>query len=570
MFRMKNLMKALGLRAFFFGFLAEGVNVSLGLAVNLSLAVSLSLGVSAVANANILESKIPDVCEDYLLSPTSELRQDLIQEYAQANLTSREANEAWIERALVPGAEAFYLVMENSWLKKLNDKIFRNKDFVTALTKYHQAIFLDELRKVFGLKSFGLYSDFKSVRVSLSEVPSPLELGALRHAFVKANQRFMQDKRLQAMVRDGDLSEAWFQMGFGTTVDEASLAARAARSAPLSKGVLDFKNLAQQEKWARDIRWAKMIYGRLQRKAKLPIWDKRHLRLEVFVAARKADTLEEFQVLLREQFLDMSLKISEVKALRDMIQIADNFSPSLLVAEHETLSIEDAPFGAISLDFIGLGAENLKATLESLVQAQDTEEALRLARVNEREVTRKFEQKKAAVRKLLEKEFQEEVTVRFSGDDGIAIPQVAMSLQDQLFLLRHLGELMPEPYFRMTVIQKPKNSEVASELITHAEAIEKILRARLTRFLGPEFANSLRFNVFVTDSSLVNKVFLLVSLNRRLTEEERDVLRATFETATEIVSADVGRQNPGIEQKAYRPIEVFVMIRGPSHPRRPI
>src|SRR5690606_26032194 len=119
-----------------------------------------------------------------------------------------------------------------------------------------------------------------------------------------------------------------------------------------------------------------------------------------------------------------------------------------------TLTLHEAPYGALSLDFIGLGGENLKATAEALAQAQDLTAALELTRLSERAVTQSFIQRKQQVTEIVKEYFAHRVSIKFSGDDGIIIPHREFWLRDQLALLRQLSALSPEPYFRMSTLHQ--------------------------------------------------------------------------------------------------------------------
>jgi hypothetical protein len=489
-------------------------------------------------------------------------RQEFIAEFADLILADETQNLAWIEDALnTPPGTDIHFIIENAWMKKLNDKVFKNKDLVTALTNYHKTLFREELNRRAPKLKLHPYQDFKSTRPTLSGRVSG-SATAVTEAFVQANARFYASKRLRAIIRAEDMKEIGFRLGAGYSESEAALAGRDARdnsgnsnfslfwdprvSARLEAKLSTFKNLHQ------------LLIDQLSRTALL-VSERGQLglHLDIFASSRKAKK-SDFLATLRQLFPNEKLDQGVADLILKYTQIADEFSPSVLVAKRELLSIHEAPFGAISIDFIGLGAENLRATAQALIQAEDLATAVRLTRTYEREVTAAFEKRKDLVRAAFADYFSGQVNVRFSGDDGVIIPGRAIEFREQLYLVQKLSLIMPRPYFRMAVIDAEGAAYVdSSQLITHGESVEKNMRQILGETLGSESLSDLSIDTFMPDTGKFRKVYLVLGAKKKLTWPQRKIIRAAFERAVETLENQVRAQGLAIEYQATEAYVIF-------------
>jgi hypothetical protein len=218
------------------------------------------------------------------------------------------------------------------------------------------------------------------------------------------------------------------------------------------------------------------------------------LALEVFAEARKAKTAADLRSGIQNLTGGARVEGEVAARVLEYIRAVDEFSPNMLVAKRELLTIHDAPHGAISIDFIGLGAENIQGTAKALIEARDLDDAVRLARLEEREVTRRFNARKSLVERAALEFFGAQASVRFSGDDGIIVPPRAFLMGDQIQFMRKLSSLLPRPFFRMVVLGADgATSSNSSELITQAESIEKKLRAGLLERMQLPLLNDSHF-----------------------------------------------------------------------------
>lgn len=515
----------------------------------------------SVANAGDCRGDLASVGQVRELDPA--LRQAFIDEFAEMVFADEFQNQRWIDDALnVSSIDDIHVLIENSWIKKLNDKIFKNKDLVTALTNYHKKLFLEEFRKRAVALKFEPYQDFKSTRLTLPGPVDPLKLSELEAAFIAANKIFYASDRLKQILRAEDMKDAWFRMGVGQSENQAALAARDAREHGGAKNLSYFWDPLVTGRFTKKLGQIKIMQSQITDRLKntnllVKERDWTGLHIDIFAAARKAQP-NDFLETLNQLFPGQNLDPAIAHLILEYSVLADEFSPSVLVAKRELLTIHDAPYGAFSLDFIGLGAENLRGTVKALAEAKDLNDAVRLTRLHEREVTEIFHQRIAMVRSAVEEYFKGQISTRFSGDDGILIPGREVTLRDQLYMIQKLSQLMPRPFFRMSMINAEGAAHAgSSQIITHGESIEKVLRQMLLGGLGSQRLSEISLETFIPDAGNHRKVFLIMGAKKKFTEAEKKVLRNAFPTAVKIVESQVKDQGLAIE---YNPTEIFAIF----------
>jgi hypothetical protein len=248
--------------------------------------------------------------------------------------------------------------------------------------------------------------------------------------------------------------------------------------------------------------------------------------------------------MLIQQFPNVLITPAVAAKIREFSRLANEFKPPLFIKDREKLHVSAAPFGAISLDFLGLGAENIRATAQALISAKNLDEALSLARINEQEVTRTFKENQKLIRDEFQTFFNGRVSVRFSGDDGIVIPQVEILHSDLIRFLERLSNKFPIPFFRMTLITKDGAAGNSSDLITQGEAVEKNLRTLILEESGLGLSNNVTMNVFLFDSDNSRKVVLSLGLRRPLSTREANTLNELFPRAVLNIDSEI-RMNGG-------------------------
>lgn len=486
------------------------------------------------------------LCESELASRDpgiEKLRLEFIREYADRDFSTPEKNEIWIDTAL-SGARGrrVFVQMENWRIKELNHSIIKNKDLVTALTNYQKSLWLEEWsRRLPSLDTYK-YSDFKSERDSFEDTGDARVLAEIESCFEAANRRFWGDQRVRRILRAEDLDQPWFALGFGRSADQASLAAKFAR--PTNRKISYFEQKNVRDHYDSEFRRFQALHRELSAllKDKPLVEDDGktiNLKLAVYVAARKAHNDSELHRMLIQQFPGVLITSTVAAKIREFSRLADGFTPPLLIKDREKLRVFDAPFGAISLDFLGLGAENIRATAQALIEAKNLDEALSAARASEREVTRVFKENQNLIRREFRSFFNAQVSIRFSGDDGIVIPQVEILHSDLIRFLESLANKFPIPFFRMTLVTKEGALGDSSDLITQGEEIEKKLRTLILEEAGLGLSNSVTMNVFIYDSGDSRKVVLSLGLRRPLSSPEKNKLNRLFPKAVLEIESEI-------------------------------
>lgn len=495
-----------------------------------------------------------NICDQLLRNDLSQsLRNQFVQKYASKVYASETQNKNWIQQVYQPSSSPhFYVAVENAQLKTLNDKIIRDKDLVTALTNFHKELFINNLKTALPENSFSLYSDFKSIRLRVYEASSESSFALLESIIRQTNKEFFEHPYLKKIVREGDLKKAdWFTLGIGNTEGESAFAARGARLS--SSHTMRFNDPQFQTEMLQKLNAFKNLHYKLLdivRETNM-VEDSSSIGLEfsldLFVHCRKAGDAPTLLNYLLEEFPTAQIGTQTAKNFLTYCSLADEFSPSLLTAKREVLTIDQAPHGVMALDFVGLGAENLKATKRALIQAKDLSDALNKSRLEEKVVTKSFIERKYMVQSVIHNYFEGQVNIKFSGDDGVIIPHRDFSLGDQLSLLDRLSRLLDYPFFRMSAIKSDgSQSESSSQLISQAESIEKSLRPLLRRELGPEISKKIHVNIFNTEKNGIKKAFLLLQINTSLNKTQVEVLYNVFRRAVKSVERELQDQGENI------------------------
>lgn len=472
--------------------------------------------------------------------------------YADGIYATEAQNQNYMDLVAVDAPREHW-VMDVAVLKSLN-RDTNDKAFPTALVNYHKELLLEEIGARAPALRFALYSDFKSIRLATAGPVTLADRTSFENAFLAANRRFFKSPVVTKIVRSEDLQKPWFALGVASHADSAALAARVARTFAQNQ-IAYFDEPQVQELLRQKLTRVKSQHMELLKRLRhLRLINGGQLKLEVFAEARKTKHPETLAAALR-QISGFAIDLETAQLLVDYIENVDTFSPNMLIAKRELLTIHEAPYGAISLDFIGLGAENLQATAKALVAASDVGDAVRRTREEEDVVTARFNTRKAWVEKAAREFFAGRVSVRFSGDDGVIIPGEEFPLRRQMEFIQVLAALSPKPFFRMAIIGADgATSPVSSELLTHSESVEKTMRQMLLNQLGPSLSSELHFGVMTPDHGEERKIFLLIGSKRKLSYSEAERVKEIFVVAVKSVEADVRAIGSRV---TYEPFDVF-------------
>jgi hypothetical protein len=481
-------------------------------------------------------------------------RQDLIQNYAERNLRSTADNQAWIDAAYSEGRQGLYVEITASLLKQLNDEIIRNKDLVTAIVNLRKEIDVEILAPLLEAEGVEIYSDFKTVRIFVPASPAQQhELSAqFQRAFVAAETEFQSRMRSLGVVRGSDLSQLWFQMGVATSADLASYAARKAKVAQLLS--LELITAEGRQGLNDDLELARVMYRGIRQ---FSLWDYLFsegdggLSLRIVEIYRQNRDRESLAEAIRVAY---GYEVSAFRAqqLVEFFEHVDLFSPSLIVAERTMISADNAPFGAFSLDFIGLGAKNLLATIEGVLSATSINDVMPSVRSAEQRVTEAFESQKDQVRQAVADYFADsDGLVSFSGDEGLIVAPRKVELEDMLALQRAFMGVFEASHLRMTFTPINTDGFIDTELMSIGEAIEKKLKSGLSGRIDPALLLQTQFNIYVHEplGEGSRVVELLVFSEEPHSDRQRAFIRAAFSDVVLMMQAESPEVN--IEPATY-------------------
>lgn len=436
-------------------------------------------------------------------------------------------NYRYISIANKPGGIGkLYFEVENAVLKQLNDTVIGNKDTVTALgNQYKEILFRNiENNPLLRSKLTAQYSDFKSLRLIFTE-NSPEVVNELKKVYQESGKEFeriMDGSPLRDLFKDAHgingKPASWHLAGIGSSADEASVAARSARSyfRP-GLAVTDLRIFATSTGMLADrLGSIEDLRGDLQKEfgsAKgmlvpaVPGSPRLVLSKDGFEILRKikASDLNEYMTQVKDRFrtrFGVELTNDQVINIRDYATLVDGYSASITVAEREVIDMSKASkFGAMSFDLAGAGAHNLERTAGELAAdvGGTPGSAVKGARRAEQHVTdvmgRKYDVIKKAVKDVLgERALQ---NLKKTGDDVMLLPDEAVTAAQreeiQARVSKGLSESGDGPDSVRTTTQPPKfegggviPAGTRSTYIVAAEGVEKGLRISLEGRVGLE------------------------------------------------------------------------------------
>lgn len=515
------------------------------------------VAVDTVRAAEVVADTSKVVKLDSALGGTAEAQNTFIAENMNRIFTSTQENEAWIKVAEQVPADrpTKFFDIENSAMKKLNDTT-DNKNLVTALTNKQKEIFfndLHDLAKQYPDFEFLPYSDFKSVRLavrpkSASGFIPPRLNRALQDLFESTNQKFTQTLVDNKVVAASAKPQEWFRAGSGVTADQASLAARYSRSVDGENRMVGFGNdqlkanlqatLNQAESYRRSLQ---ISLGRTPVMEAVPGTTDMTLSRDAFEVARKAKSPSEVKEALA---LRTGANISDAQAQKilDYSKMVDEFSPSIRVARREVTTLEDATHGGLTIDFVGLGAQNSQATANALVRSKDVSGALMEARQHEGVVTRLLDDKKKNITEAIQKVLKEQnidAVIKVSGDDMVIKPVKPLDNATKVKIADALAQVENPSSIRMSsVSQNVTDGTARSVLAAQGESVEKTLRKALAGKIPNQKLSQTMFMVDIDKTAAGTNQAKLIMSNRYtdLTAAEKKEIQKAFHDAVQQIS----------------------------------
>lgn len=436
------------------------------------------------------------------------------------------ANEDFMEKMkadakITPKPKIIYLDVENSVLKALNDKIFVDKKAVDAISNSFFQKLYQQLKNSPELASRldGEYKDYKSLRLRLKLRPgddSKKFEELFNQIYKKSNDEFALDfskKEMSKLIppRTDELGDvkSWFLAGAGSDPLEANMASRASRNLKergqsvalfkshtelLSKELSEIEQLrlglTQNKKVMTD-----KIFDPLPNANAIP--SKAMINIMRKVKPSDFENIGEYLAVIkkkgREQF-GVDLDDATVMSLTQYFKKVDSLSPPLFSAERVLLDLGSANNGIVSVDFAGIGVDNIYQQMKALAEVDlkksapeaSLQKAFQKMQSGVDQVSEEMNQaKKYFAHEMQKIEKSPKSQTLFSGDDGIHMPSAALTHKQKLSLVKELAA-SPDPSkyrvtFVSTMFDDNKLMPVAerSQRIVRAELVEKDLRAKI-------------------------------------------------------------------------------------------
>lgn len=408
----------------------------------------------------------------------------------------------------------------------MNDSIFKSKDMVDAINNSFFKKFYQNLSEDKNLmnKFSAEYKDYKSLRIRLNAT-SPQDKkdieNSLQQVFNKTTEDFaknLKDQNVLSTISNLDDKNkniySWFLAGIGDNSTEANMSSRGARNRidlnnQKPAKITHFKeNIQEYIKLIDDIENIQKSFTLEKDLIKLGILDvtnpqNAHLSKETINILRKIKASdfsnhEGYILELQKKFLNIfGSKPSEQQTnnIVNYFNKVDSISPPVFVEERTIINLAEAKKGIVSIDFTGLGTENiyeqmkaLSSINQKLKNSQKVEDALYKLETAFDTVTEKMNKAKENFKQQISYVNMKEKTVpKFSGDDGIHMPTHSeFDEADKVHLIHQISQSDTPSKYRITFVNTtyqdgqiiPK--EERSLRIVRAETLEKDIRSKIT------------------------------------------------------------------------------------------
>lgn len=415
-----------------------------------------------------------------------------------------------------------------------------DKSFVTSVTNKHKEITVSMLRGIESKHAADLelivYSDFKSIRYAFipkrgGKISPTLEKEInkdLGDGFVEANNQYVAFiKQSGFEVPGSGPVENWFRGGVGQTADQAGFAARISRDMSGPNVVRNFNDPAIMkalEVYHKEAEIRRLVLIKDPAMAKL--LDGEFVKDDVLDLVKKSSSVQEAVMRIRAKY---GAEISErqIERLSLYNDLIDNFNPGIFIADRKIASLQEAIFGGFTADFRGISAKNRGATARALAATTDLKEALKIARLNEKAVTKEFQNSIRGFNRIIKRFVDDTVS---SGDDFRGIRAMAWTTETKGKMIEQLARLKNPGAQRVSFISENVKEESRNILAAHGEGIEKQLRIELEGKISSAQLEQVIFAVDMQGKDVgVGEVRLITGEGSRSNLNEMD--RAEIETA---------------------------------------
>ena len=503
----------------------------------------------------------------------SRFKRDYAGQFLNYTAATTEENQIWIDIALSGQQDQFFFMVEQSKMKEANDHVFEgDKETVTALTNLHKSFFMTAL-KTFMPREIIPYSDFKVIngtaKLSLDhhqkENFKKVVLKAYQYALIRVKSILdMYDPTLFYAIG----FESWMKVGFGTHADEANLAVREVRR---HRGFFqaDYSD-EETQKALRNaqiyteyyrIKLEAMAVAYLDREPEVfrnmfsevtdqtytinslrPPVNIRHTKTYIpspalFELMRKEKTKESLAAKIYERF-GYQISLDDAQLLIDYSYGIDLFSPALFIPERVQANLNEAENGGMTIDFVGMGADNWFIVALALAkQTTLNRELLLQIRQNEQNLTTLINLKKRMLRSFLEEFFRMAEfpisPVVCSGDDctfrflrSLAFPELKELYTQMLYTYADRAE----PYrLRFSTIDGGFPEDLRTKVATIGELVEKDIRKSIQSDLSFSEYKDIAIGVLLENSQsgvIIHPIIVTRNKNKRLLSPLLDRIKA--------------------------------------------
>ena len=364
----------------------------------------------AVVEGRSVEAKLANIAK------ASDKKRYIVEQYGTKNVTSEAENISWKKFIENPGKKHKSVTIENINLKELNDKIFKDEQYVTSITNLYKEMQMDKLKaleksiqKTNPNFKFNYFSDFKTVRVAYDDINGVDVSKLLSQELAATNKEFADFTLKENLVRAKDNPAGWFKASSHTSDDMTNLVSRYSRENP-NEYFIDGATDPKFKTWA-DERFtqAKTLHTKVLNEYKGTDLVQQTpsgpaVNRDLFEIMRKNKDPITAKAEIERTFGLQKMEDVKYQELRDYFDRADNFAPGLRNTKREFATLADATHGGVSIDMIGLGADHIQSTSSmALNGSKNIDELLKMSRKNEQVLTDEINRRKT----VIEEKFKE-------------------------------------------------------------------------------------------------------------------------------------------------------------------
>lgn len=485
------------------------------------------------------------------IAESSNPKKQLVEAFGQKKMTTVAENEAWVKEVAKTGKSRRAMTVENSKLKTMNDVIFKDEEYVTALTNVALEMQLsklrvleEQIRKKYPEFRLNAFSDFKSLRMAYDDIPGADIEGQIKKALTEANEEYATYLTRNNLVRASDKPQDWFKATVAESDDMANLAAKYARESPdgsffLSGSDPAFKTWAKQEfkegqRLHRDVAKNFKSTSMLTRTEDGVV----ELHRDAFEILRKnKNKPTEAKKLLESHFGLETMSDKNFQSLSDYFKKADALAPGLRNPTREFATLADAPHGGVAVDMIGLGADHIQQTSgRALGSAKSISDFLGKARANEQLLTEDIYKRKEFIESIFKDVTGEKSAKVICSGDGCKayLPGRALT-EDETKRFADIvtatgGE---QGRLRFAEVKGLTDRSVQDLVSKQGENLEKDLRKSLGGVVDARRLQGINLSILIrakdAPGSGTAKLHISEAAGLRLTKKEREQIERAFQ-----------------------------------------